>query len=145
MPSLSWLLTQPACYTVCDLSYAAKDIRKYWADKPSFLRPNIRIFNPNIDSRQWKRERFSQFNMWFQGIFVFHRKIAGEGTYVYPYYFHRGSILTSHPTPVGKLLLLFWLVYWEYSLGVDCSLFTHFPIRSYVVVWVTVTCVSKYE
>ena len=63
------------------------------------LRTLIQSFNPNIGSGQRKRERFSQFNMWFHGIFAVGRQIAIEGTNFYPYYFHRGTVLTSLFTP----------------------------------------------
>ena len=44
--------------------------RLYGPDNPSFLSSNIRRINPNIGSRQSKRERFSQFNMWFHATFI---------------------------------------------------------------------------
>ena len=51
------------------------------------------------------------------------------GTYIYPYYFHRGKVLTSRLTLVGKLLLLPWLVYREYPPGAGRSPFTRQRIR----------------
>ena len=65
-------------------------------------------------------------------------------TNVHPYYFHRGTVLTLRPTPVGKLLLLPWLLYWKYPPGADRCTFTNLPSRSCVVAWVTVSCVSGY-
>ena len=47
-----------------------------------------------------------------------------------PYYFHRGKVLTSRPTVVGRLLLLPWLVYREYQPGVGRSPFTQQSIYS---------------
>ena len=53
-----------------------------------------------------------------------------EGTYIYSYYFHRGKVLTSRPTLVGRLLLLPWLVYREYPPGAGRSPFTQQCIHS---------------
>ena len=59
--------------------------------------------------------------MWLHGIFAF---AADSGrTYIYPYYFHRGKVLTSRSTLVGRLLLP-WLVYRKYPTGAGRSPFT---------------------
>ena len=52
------------------------------------------------------------------------------GTYNYPYYFHRGKVLTSRPTLVGRLLLLPRLVYREYPPGAGLRPFTQQSIYS---------------
>ena len=52
------------------------------------------------------------------------------GTYLYPYYFQRGKVLTSRPTLVGRLLLLLWLVYREYPPCAGRSPFTEQCIHS---------------
>ena len=52
------------------------------------------------------------------------------GTYIYPYYFHRGKVLTSRPTLVRRLLLLPWLVYREYPPSAGRSPFTQQSIYS---------------
>ena len=55
------------------------------------------------------------------------------GTYGYPYYFHRGEVLASRPTLVGRLLLLPWLFYREYPPGAGRSPFTQQSIYSGIV------------
>ena len=67
--------------------------------------------------------------MWFHGIFAFAVETP-EGLYGYPYYFHRGKVLTSRLTLVERLLLLPWLVYREYPPGAGRNPFTQQRIRT---------------
>ena len=62
------------------------------------------------------------------------------GTYGYPYYFHRGEVLTSRPNLVEKQLLLSWLVYREYPPGAGRSPI-HSTFHSFWCVWVSVSCI----
>ena len=52
------------------------------------------------------------------------------GTHGYPYYFHRGTVLTSRPTLVRRLLLFPWLVFRKYPPGAGRSPFTQRYIHS---------------
>ena len=63
-----------------------------------------------------------------RGKYFMHRQEANA----YRYYFHRGTVLTSHLTPIRKLLLLPWLVCQGYSPDADHSPFTHSLIYSHV-------------
>ena len=76
--------------------------------------------------------------MWFHGIFALCGRNT-RGTYGYPYYFHRGEVLTSRPTLVEKLLLFPWLVYQEYPPGAGRSTI-HSAFHSFWCVWVSESC-----